>query len=317
MYQVLIQDNINGKVYDVTDYIASASMYNARKGSAGKLEFVSILDIKPYIGLGYVVDFKLDGNSIFYGYIFQIDQSRDKISLICYDQIRYLLNNYTYVFKNKRADEIISIIAGDFNLVVGDIPNTGYIIPILIEDNQTLLDIIQKALDLTLINTGEMYHLYDNLGAISVKNVTDTATNLIIGDESLLVSYGYSESIDKDTYNSYKILRNNEETGARDSYIYIDSNNIEKWGILQYLEIVNDDLNSAQVQDRLDTLSELKNKPTKTLTVGCVGDIRIKAGDSFYMKIDDLDLNIRLLVNNSTHRFNGVDHIMELELRLL
>ena len=56
----------------------------------------------------------------------------------------------------KRADEVVKMIADDFLLKTGTLENTGYRIS-RTEDNETLFDIIQNALDITVMNTKELY----------------------------------------------------------------------------------------------------------------------------------------------------------------
>ncbi|MCL2188218.1 MAG: hypothetical protein FWC16_06145 [Defluviitaleaceae bacterium] len=62
------------------------------------------------------------------------------------------------------AADVIQKIAADFGLSVGAIADTVYRIPSRVEDIQTLLDIIYRAIDLTVIHTGELFTLYDKVG---------------------------------------------------------------------------------------------------------------------------------------------------------
>lgn len=58
-------------------------------------------------------------------------KKRDKEQIItttAYDQLRYLKNKDTRVYVNKRADEVVRSIASDFQLNVGMLENTGYVI---------------------------------------------------------------------------------------------------------------------------------------------------------------------------------------------
>ena len=52
---------------------------------------------------------------------------KDEIfSVTAYNQIRYLKNKDTRIYKNLTAAEVIKSIASDFNLVTGDIDDTGF-----------------------------------------------------------------------------------------------------------------------------------------------------------------------------------------------
>src|SRR5690606_39891179 len=112
--------------------------------------------------------------------------------------------------------------------------------PTLVEDNQTGLDVISKALDLTLIATGNIFVFYDRFGALTLTNAANMRVDVAIGDESLAYGFSYKRSIDDDTYNRIKLVQNNKNTKRREVYIAQDSANIAKWGRLQYIDVVDD-----------------------------------------------------------------------------
>lgn len=101
------------------------------------------------------------------------------------------------------------------------------------EDNQKLLDIICKALDLTLINSGKNYVFFDDFGSLFVRNIDDLLLDFIVGDNSLMTDYVHKLSIDSDTYNKIKLYKDNKDTGKREIYLAYDSVNMDKWGVLQ------------------------------------------------------------------------------------
>ena len=118
-----------------------------RKGAAGKLEFKVLKDNIISFEEGNPVAFKVDNTNLFYGFVFR--KKRDKEQIIkttAYDQLRYLKNKDTRVYVNKRADEVVRSIASDFQLNVGMLENTGYVIAKKTESNQSLFDIILNAL---------------------------------------------------------------------------------------------------------------------------------------------------------------------------
>ena len=151
-----------------------------RRSTPGKLTFRVIKDDILDFSEGSEVRLQVDGKFIFFGFVFT--QSRDKegiISVTAYDQLRYLKNKDTYVYKNKKASEVIQMIAADFNLRLGTIEDTKYSIPSRVEDNTTLYDIIENALDLTLTNNKEMYIMYDEEGKITLKNLESMKVKMI------------------------------------------------------------------------------------------------------------------------------------------
>ena len=134
------------------------SWVTERSGTPGQLTFSVIEREGFFFDNGDSVSLKVDGKNVFYGFIFSVKTEKNHVvNVTAYDQLRYLKNKDTYVYENKTAGEVIKMIAADFHLQVGDIENTGYKIASQIEDNVTLFDIIENALDITLRNTKRLY----------------------------------------------------------------------------------------------------------------------------------------------------------------
>ena len=222
-------------------------------------------------------------------------------SIMAYDQLRYLKNKDTYVFKGKRADQIASAIAADFGLKVGALENTKYVLPSLIMDGKPLIDTILKALDLTLINTGEMYYLWDDYGSIRISSCKSSTVSTVLGDESLAIDYTYNSEIDSDTFNKVKMVKDNKKTGKRDAYLFQDSNNIKFWGTLQHYEKVAEDLNAAQISEKAMKLLALKNRPMNSFEVKALSDLNVRAGRAIFTSFSDLGFKQFFLVDEVSH----------------
>ena len=100
-----------------------------------------------------------------------------------------------------------------------------------------LFDMIQSALDETLMNTKQLYVLYDDAGKLTLKNINTMKLNLLI-DEETGENFSYESSIDEQTYNKIKLAYNNEKTGKRELFIAQDGAKMNQWGVLQYFEEV-------------------------------------------------------------------------------
>jgi hypothetical protein len=167
-----------------------------RKGQPGKLTFSVVKDSLINFQEGNAVSFKADGQKVFYGFVFK--KERDKgntIQVTAYDQLRYFKNKDTYVYSNKSADELIQMIADDFNLRVGSLEQTGFKIASRVEDNKSLFDIVQNALDLTLQGKKKLYVLYDDFGRLALKNIESMKLNLLIDNETAQ-NFSYTSTID-------------------------------------------------------------------------------------------------------------------------
>jgi len=264
---------------------------------------------------GNAVKLIVDGVNVFFGFIFAI--GRDKTNIIqvtAYDQLRYLKNKDSYPFANKRADEVVRILAEDHLLKVGSLANTGYVIPKQIEDNKTLFDMIQNSLDETLRNTKRLYVLYDDFGKLALKNVEDMLLNLLI-DSDTAQSYDYKSSINDNTYNQVKLIYDNKSTGKREVYIAKDSKNINAWGLLQHFETTD---NPQGASDKVNALLSLYNAKTRNLKINkAFGDVRVRGGSSVVVMLNLGDVKIQnyMLVENVTHTFENGLHTMDLALR--
>ena len=322
MLEILI-DNKNGRVWDVSEIVEDLSWTTTRVGRPASVEF-TILNSGIYqdraftVQNGDIVRVRKDDTNVFYGYVFGVKQNQDaEINVKAYDQVRYLLNKDTYVFKGVTTGDVIRRIAADFNLKVGRIDNTGYRIPSMVEDGQTLLDIIEKANTLTMSVTGRFFVVFDDFGELSLRDVTGFQTGFYVGDSSLMTGFEYGRDIDSDTYNRIKLYRDNEDTGKREVYMIQDSANIARWGVLQLYESVDEEKNAAQIDEMLQQLARLKNREQRTLKLDAVGDIRVRAGMYLPIVIESLGINQPMMVDEAKHSFSGAEHTMSLTLKVI
>lgn len=175
-----------------------------RVGSPGKLTFTVIKDENVPVKFteGDTVDLYTGDAPRFKGYIFTISHDKDEqISVTCYDPLRYFKNKYTYCFTQKKASAIVKALCKDFNIPTGIIEDTGYVIPSIIEENSSALDICQTAIEETLLSTGKMFVLYADNGKICLRDSTNMIMDHLIDAESAQ-NFDYTSSIDSNVANS-------------------------------------------------------------------------------------------------------------------
>lgn len=338
----LLVDNKKGNVFDISELVSEVTWKTKRKGKPSSLDIKLLKDKTISINNGDVVSFKVGNNKVFYGYVFDNSGSKDiDIKLTAYDQIRYLLNNDTYVFKNKKASQIISQIAKDVGLRIGTIEDTAYVIPSVLEDDKKLLDIMYSALDKTLMSTKQTYVLYDDFGYLTLRNINNMKQPVVISDDSNLGDYSWSNSIDNDTYNRVKIVRDvkgkenkpnsknkkdkkdDKNKTGREVYIAQDSNNIARWGRLQYFKKVDEKMNKAQIQELVNSTLQLKNKEKKTLKLKDVistdisADLKLRAGSGVYVDIKEKGIKQYYLIEEATHKFSKGQLVMDFDLKVV
>lgn len=289
-----------------------------RKGTPGKLTFKTIIDKEYPIQEGNNIVVKLDKKLIFEGFIFTKKTSKENIlEITAYDQLRYLKNKDTLIYSNKTASQVIKMIAKDFDLRIGDIEDTKYVIPKKIEEDTTLFDMILNALDETMMMKNKLYILYDDVGKLTLKNVANMKVNNIIDSETAQ-DFDYKSSIDENTYNQIKLgYENTDEKKNKktlDTYVVRDKNKMNQWGFLQYYEKIDDPKIAVL---KANVLLQMYNKKTRSLSItDAIGNINVRAGSLIpvFLTLVDKKLRNYLLVEKVTHKFSNKVHTMDLTL---
>lgn len=291
-----------------------------RRSTPGKLTFNIVKDDIINFSEGSAVRLRVDGKNVFFGFVFTKKRNKDQIiTVTAYDQLRYLNNKDTYVYENKTASQFVQMVAADFSLNVGTLEDTGFVIASRVEENSSLFDMIENALDLTLQNRKEMYVLYDDFGKLTLKNISsmyvgEPGAYLMI-DEETGENFEYTSSIDTDTYNKVKLTYDNEESGKREVYIAQHGENVNKWGVLQYFDTLQKGENG---QTKADALLALYNKKTRNLKItNAIGDTRVRAGSMVVVNLALGDMTVKnfMLVEKVKHTFKENEHWMDLTFR--
>ena len=312
-YELIIQHGVMIYTPPVVDGVTVEWNF---KGQPGRLQFEVVKTSALEFEEGDAVRFSVDGKPFFYGFIFEKSRKGSNpkvISVTAYDQLYYLKNKDTYVYKNKTAADLIRMIAQDFHLSLGFLEPT----PVLLsrtEDDVSLFDIIQNALDLTMNETSMIYCLYDKVGKLTLSSMATMMYGMII-DEDVVGDFDYKTSIADNTYNRIKLVYEDPDTGQRQIYLAQDGLNVNKWGVLQYYEKI-DDKNLAQLKAM--SLLKLLDAKTRTITLkGVLGDVNVRAGTLLVvvMGLGDYNLSNFMLVNQVKHTFRDNEHLMEMKLR--
>lgn len=316
--ELLITEKRTGKLWDCANNVTTCTYTTNRTGTAGTFKFTILKAGDISFVEGDVVRFSVDGQLIFYGWVFTKDKDRwGVIEVTCYDRLRYLKANASYSFYGQTAGDIIRQIAGDLQIDVGTLDDTGYKIPSLIKPDCTCFDIIGAAIDQTLLNTGKLFVLFDDGNGLSMRESGKMLSDTVIGDSSLVTNYNYKTDIDEQTYNSVKLAMPNEETGKAEIYIAQDSANIERWGMLQLYQRVDGDKNAAQLKEQAEVTLKYYNRRMRTLKLESLGVVGLNAGMMVLTKIKglgDISLDQYVLIERATHTFTNDLHTMELEL---
>ena len=286
-----------------------------RSGYAGKAVFRVIKDDVIDFTEGNEVRIYVNDISFFKGYVFTKTRNKDDIiTVLCYDQIRYLKNKGTYLFDYKKASDIVKIIAGDYKIECGNIQDSGFVIEMRTEDNRTLLDIIQDAIDITYENTGKLFVLYDDFGKLGLSEAGKLLCDYM-GSRKTAEDYYYSSSIDKNVYNQIRLTLKGRK-GIVQEYVKKNDDNISRWGMLQYTGSIDDGENG---NEKAGHLLEIYGEKRRSFSIkGAFGDINVRGGSVIYVnygEVGDINIDEKMIVEKVSHIFEKGMHVMNLELR--
>ena len=304
----------SGKIYEISELVKAVSFKDVLNDGCSKLEF-SYIDDDLEIQNGSIIRFTNDDVK-FRGYVFKHGHNKkNEITVTAYDQLRYAKAKDTIVSKKDTVTTLTKRMCNYFELKKGTLTDTKYVLATILHDDKTWLDIIYSAISDTLTNKGKWYCLRDEYGSITLRDTEDLKLDLVLGDRNLCYDFDYTKSIDDNFYNYIKIYV--EGDTAKESKIVVsnDAHSIKNYGILQYFETMDKKTNKAQAKAKADMLLKLYNRETESLTLECLGDTRIRAGSSFYGRIEDIELDKRLIVRSVTHKFLPV-HTMSIEVAI-
>lgn len=268
----------NGKTMYLPMIEDSITLQQPRSGSPATLKFKIFNDGNIKLDCGNAVSFKWNTHKMFFGYIFSIKASTiDTVEITAYDQMRYLKNKNTYVFKDKTFTEILTTLCKDNGLKMGKFEKVEKKVTLPINE-QTGLDWIEETTNYTVRpgddnKSGAEYVVYDDFGEIRLvemvpytkgtKTVTKKTTDSKTGetkeekvtetyikelkmlcsgfvDNTEIEGFTWEKTIDDqdDMSNQLKLAYDDDTTGVRHVYVYNNAESQAKYGTL--VEYFND-----------------------------------------------------------------------------
>lgn len=299
------------------DAVREVRWITYRRGNAGKIVFKLANAAGLDFSEGGTVRFYVDNQPLFLGYVFSKKFGKDGTAEVsAYDSMRYLMCRDVCVYENKTASELIKMLASNYGLMTGEIEESGFVIGARVEENSTVLEIMENALEITESNSGKRFVLFDSFGKLNLKDecnmrVGDEKSNLLL-DETRAENFEYLTSIDNNVYNKIKLVREDKRSGKREIYIKQDNVNIRKWGSLQYFGKLASTENGMEKAKAL--LENYNRKRERIEMKNVFGDVRIRAGSSVAVKVMSGNEGVGrfMTVERAEHRFADGEYFMDL-----
>lgn len=320
----------NNDVTDITDIIENITISTSLGSQSGRCE-ISLVGDGASFSLGSRVQIFDGETGIFVGHLMNVSMREDnRFTATFYDQLRYLRNVDVIVYKDITASELFRQICSvseslahyqpgyrGQKIELGVIDESSYKLPATVAEGKSYWDMMRDAIEQTLAYDGKYYILRDVFGKLEFRDIETLKTDFVIDDEGTGIGYDYTIGIDRNSFNQVKIGYENQDAGAREWGIAYDQELIDKWGALQYYQLLKFKLSKAELDARAKQQLLLVAKPTRDVSLTCFGDFRISAGCGVSLSLPKVrafnGLN-RFYVTSCEHHISCDLHTMELTL---
>jgi len=264
------------------------------------------------VELGSSIAFYYEDKLRYTGVVFALDlTSSGDMTLTTYDANIYLAKSQdTRIFTNKKASDIIRILANDFGIAVGQIADTGYVIPYLKLANQSLFDMITKALVLTYKQTGKRYFVGNDNGKLTL-TAGVSKTTYLFSDKQNLISASYTRSIE-DVITQVKVIGGAK--GKETVIIAKDDEKRKKYGVLQIVEEMDEESPESQIKQRAQTLLAENSKESEQFSIDTLGVIEVDVGTPVYVYNEMTRTNRAFYVTDISHNISSDIYTMSMQL---
>lgn len=319
---IMIKDSTG---YDISDVVQKAT-WAGRKNSPARSLQLTILD-DPELGEenrtgidvheGQHLIMMEDSEELFRGIIMQQTRGDDRnLNIIAYDNAIYLANNKgSFNYKKKTATQIFLDVCKRFGISRGEVAQTTYKIPNLVNVNTTIYDILTNALSKTYTANGERYYILSQKGQLNLVRRKELLSKFVLetGEEGSpygnLTRYSYSKSI-MNTKTRLRLISQNGKTTAQ----WSDRELEEKIGIMQDVQVPDDSLKKKKLKTQvIIMLNELK-QPSESLNITAFGISSVISGTAVYISIPEIGIGRTFYVDSDSHTWDGDLHTMDLTL---
>ena len=343
--------NGKGTTYDLRNVVANVKWITDLNFSAGELTFDLIQKAHPIIPYtGDIIKFRWSHHKIFYGYVFDYKvKEDDTVSVTCYDKERYLKNQDSIVWKSGTIADRFNNVCKRAGIKHKVVDKPTHKVAAEVCDGKTYFDMLKSAITKTLSATKHMYYVYCNYDVVELRRAPYKKLKIIIGSKSAMTGFSYAVDIN-DTANVVKVIqkdvkksqakgatakqkkangKNQKTTSAkaktskkdeakRTSFKTVSAkgDSTEQWGKLQVTVNKKNKANHAQMVKQAKDELRKRNRANKELTIDCIGNVDLVAGNAVTIKINDINKTLKNCpILKAEHEF-GTDYICHLTMKV-
>lgn len=265
------------------------------------------------IEVGKEIRFYADNVGLFRGIIFEYDISDKGDAMItAHDENVYLTKNAdSRKFVKMTAGAIVKEICKAFEVPVGTVANTGYVIPKMIFQGKTLWDMIVTALTETRKQNGRKFRVYSNSGNLYLIEKKDSVVRWYLERGVNILSANSSVSIE-DMRTAVKVEAGEEK--KRITATAKDAINAKKYGLMQHYETASTDATKSQLDQLAKQRLKELSKVGEEISVEAFGNVEVVAGTAVYAFESMTKLAGGFYVTADKHTFEDGAHRMDVTL---
>lgn len=263
--------------------------------------------------VGKEVRFYANNTGLFRGIIFKYDiTDRGETVVTAHDDNVYLTKNAdSRKFTKMTAGAIVKEICKAFEIPVGTVANTGYVIPKFIFQGKTLWDMIVTALTETRKQNNRKFSVSSNGGLLYLRERKEEVVRWYLERGVNITGTNRSLSIE-DTRTAVKVEAGEEK--KRRTAAAKDTPMIAKYGLMQHYETADSDMKKSQLdqlaQQRLKDLAKVGEE----IEIEALGNTEVISGVSVYAFESMTKTAGGYYVTADRHTFEGGAHRMTVSL---
>src|SRR5690625_1490647 len=262
---------------------------------------------------GDYIRFSNHGEELFRGRIFSTDIDSEGYEILTvYDpNVFFTKSQTTQTFRNRKASQIVRRLARDFGVAIGDIEDTGFVIPKLVAEQDSLYDVIVRALTITENQNGRRFKLGSRGGNLYLQERKGQVTRDVLESGVNIMSANYIQSIED--------LRNRlVMTGGSDGQyreVRINDDLVEMYGMMQAVEEYSgNSVSRSEVKQAADRKFRELSAIDDEASVSGLGIDSVTAGSAIYVVEKMTGIIGGYYVSADTHTYTGGIHEMSLTL---